>query len=141
MGSANTKATPNCGETILNQTELDQFSVYTFAPEPAACSLDPAMQLPKRGTCCYWEKVDTFTDKLTAITTAEDLFRSGQYGRVEIKQKSFNKRVQRHVDSTIVVLGEKTAKEYHFTVSAALACASGIAAILICGMLIRVLII
>ena len=57
-----------------------------------------------------WEKKDTADDMGNALKKAEALFSSGDYQKVEVKQKYFDKKKNRNVDMTLRVYEAKAKK-------------------------------
>lgn len=47
-----------------------------------------------------WQKCGTSEEPLSAISQAETLFRSGQYKKVEVKQRYYDRRTQQNIDET-----------------------------------------
>lgn len=83
------------------QQEQDQgieFSVYTYEKAKAS------------GDQTKWHKQGTQTQMADAISAAEKLFNSGQYSKVEVKQKYFDKKQNRNIDVTLKVFQEKKQK-------------------------------
>ena len=50
-----------------------------------------------------WEKHNTKTEMAAAIAEAEKLYKSGKYKKVEVKQKYFDKKKNRNLDTTLKV--------------------------------------
>ena len=72
-----------------------------------------------------WEKKASHAAVDAAVRQAEDLFRTGQYRKIEIKQKYFDRRRNRNVDLTLKTLGQKENRRLRTAVAVALAMASG----------------
>lgn len=75
-------------------SEKDQgieYSVYTFEK-----TKNPADQNK-------WHKQGSQSDMAKALIFAEQLFDSGQYSKVEVKQKYFDKKQDRNVDITLKI--------------------------------------
>lgn len=58
-----------------------------------------------------WKKRDTRTEMAEALARAEAIFRTGKYGKVEVKQKYFDRKKNRNVDVTLRVYQTKGEKE------------------------------
>ena len=71
-----------------------EYAVYTFGV------LDMDQINPR-----MWEKKASHMVRAAAIMQAEELYKTGQYLKVEIKQKYFDKKRNRHVDQTLRTLG------------------------------------
>lgn len=96
--------------------DANEYAIYTFG----------ASQTGKSAR--MWEKKASHAAKGAAIRQAEDLYRTGQYARIEIKQKYFDSRKNRNVDLTLKTLGRKD-KRYFRTAAVVLAAAiCGVAA-------------
>lgn len=67
-----------------------EYNIYSFSNDdnPRAC----------------WQKCGSATQADSALTHAESLFKSGQYKKVEVKQRYFDHHAQRNVDETWHVL-------------------------------------
>lgn len=61
-------------------------------------------QGPDAGRACRWTRHCTLKNLEMARKRALVLFRSGRYQKVEIKQKLFDRKQQRHVDITLKVI-------------------------------------
>lgn len=59
-----------------------------------------------------WEKQDAFSDMAEALKKAESLFDTGQYSKVEVKQKYFDKKKNRNVDTVLRVYEGKKKKSH-----------------------------
>jgi hypothetical protein len=57
-----------------------------------------------------WEKNKTLSSLSEAQQQADVLFKTGQYQKVEIKQKFFDKKKNRNIDTTLKVLEQATGK-------------------------------
>ncbi len=76
-----------------------EYSIYTF-------------DAPKGGKSANkWERRDTQTEMAAAMKTAESLFASGKYQKVEVKQKYFDKKQNRNIDMTLKVYEARKKKE------------------------------
>ena len=47
-----------------------------------------------------WRRHDTLPEKDTAVDLARTLYASGRYQRIEVKRRHFDRRINRHVDTT-----------------------------------------
>ncbi|HIF25789.1 MAG TPA: hypothetical protein EYG18_02305 [Micavibrio sp.] len=77
--------------------EVDQgieFSVYTFEKTKSAADQGK------------WQMQGTQTQMADALKAAEQLFDTGQYSKVEVKQKYFDKKQNRNIDTTLKVFQE-----------------------------------
>lgn len=50
-----------------------------------------------------WEKKETRSEMSEALAIAEKMFGSGQYSKIEVKQKYFDKKKNRNIDVTLKV--------------------------------------
>ena len=75
-----------------------------------------------------WQKQDSVPDMETALRRAESLFDSGDFCRVEIKQKYMDYRNNRVVDTTLKTLQRKGKKPLSAGMMAALAALGGLLA-------------
>lgn len=104
-------------EAAASKDQGIEYSVYTFEK-----TKNPSDQNK-------WHKQGTQTDMGLAISAAERLFESGQYAKVEVKQKYFDKKQNRIVDVTLKVFQEqKKKKEINVFVIFLFAIACGAAA-------------
>lgn len=86
MGSAQKQVTPAHTEYV----------VYTFG--------QPGQDHPQPG---IWEKKASHAAIGPAVRQAEELYKTGHYHKVEIKQKYFDQRCNRNIDCTLRTLGQK----------------------------------
>lgn len=68
-----------------------EYTIYTFDQSAGGKSANK------------WQKRDTKSEMSAAITVAEDLFKTGKFKKVEIKQKYFDKKKNRDIDMTLKV--------------------------------------
>ncbi|MFN3826090.1 MAG: hypothetical protein ACK4NR_00520 [Micavibrio sp.] len=63
-----------------------EYNVYSYSNDdsPRAC----------------WQKCGTSDEAQSAISQAKDLFRSGQYKKVEVKQRYYDNRTRQNIDET-----------------------------------------
>ncbi len=73
-----------------------EYAVYTFGVLEQD-RINPRM----------WEKKASHAAMSAAISQAEDLFRTGQYMKVEVKQKYFDSKKNRNVDLSLKTIGQK----------------------------------
>lgn len=75
-----------------------EYTIYTFQREAGVKSQ------------ARWHKQDTLNDMDLALDLAGSLFDSGDFCKVEIKQKYTDPKSQRVIDTTLKVLERKTGK-------------------------------
>ncbi|MGZ9108415.1 MAG: hypothetical protein ACXW4B_06295 [Micavibrio sp.] len=75
-----------------------EYTIYTFQREAGVKSQ------------ARWHKQDTLCDMNLALEKAGSLFDSGDFCKVEIKQKYTDPKNQRVIDTTVKVLERKTGK-------------------------------
>ncbi len=85
---------------IATQAADSEYTIYTFE-----------MGAGNSRRHKSWTKRDTKKEMTDALTVAENIFRTGKYGKVEVKQKYFDRRKNRKVDVTLKVFEEKNEKE------------------------------
>lgn len=71
-----------------------EYTIYVFDKQ----------QDPESGRACRWTRHCKLENFDMARKRALVLFRSGRYQKVEIKQKLFDRKQQRHVDVTLKVI-------------------------------------
>lgn len=76
---------------------------------------------------CIWEKKASHAIKSAAVRQAEDLYRTGQYMKVEIKQKYFDSRKNRNIGLTLKTLQQKKNPALRTVMAIALALIFGFA--------------
>lgn len=69
-----------------------EYTIYTF---------DHAASSKKNST--KWQKKATFHDMAQALNQAEKLYEQGQFQKVEVKQKYFDAKQNRNVDTVLRV--------------------------------------
>ena len=72
-----------------------------------------------------WQKQDTLDAMPAAIQKAEALYESGQYSRVEIKQKCTNPKNSRIMDTTLKTFETKEKKSFWSAATMTVAAACG----------------
>lgn len=77
----------------MSKSQGIEYSIYTFDPS------DPK----KGGRSNTWLKRDTKTEINDALSIAEKLFKTGKYQKVEVKQKYFDQKSDRNIDTTLKV--------------------------------------
>ncbi len=100
-----------------NKAANIEYTIYTFQ----RCS-DKAKAQER------WQKQDTLADMGAAMTRAESLFDSGDFCKVEIKQKYMDHRNNRVVDTTLKVLERKAKKTLGAGLMTAMAAFGGLLA-------------
>lgn len=94
-----------------------EYAVYTFGV------LEQDRVNPR-----MWEKKASHAAMSAALGQAEDLYRTGQYMKVEIKQKYFDRKQNRNIDMTLKTLGQTKTTTLHSAVAIVFAMLCGIAA-------------
>jgi len=93
---------------IEQETDKQQgieYSIYTFdVPESGQNGQNK------------WEKRDIKTEISDAIATAKKLFKSGKYGKVEVKQKYFDKKKDRNIDVTLKIFEARSKREINIMI-------------------------
>jgi len=75
-----------------------EYTIYTFDRPGGGKAAD------------QWEKHGTDSDMQGALKLAEQLFASGKYQKVEVKQKYFDKKKNRNIDITLRVFESEPQK-------------------------------
>ncbi len=80
------------GMSQTNPLQGIEYTIYTFAKTDAGDQKNNK-----------WEKHDSQGDMQQVLVKAEELFESGDYQKVEVKQKYFDKKKNRNIDMTLRV--------------------------------------
>lgn len=98
-----------------------EYTIYTFQQDSGAkCQ-------------ARWHRHDTLCDLERALEKAGSLFDSGDFCKVEIKQKHTDPKTSRVVDTTLKVLERKSAKNIRTRLLALMAAfGGGLAVVLAC---------
>lgn len=75
-----------------------------------------------------WQRQDSVSDMKLAMEKARDFFGTGQYCRVEIKQKYTDSKTNRIVDSTLKVFQRKSGKPFWGRLTTGLCACAGVTA-------------
>ncbi len=77
-----------------------EYTIYTF-------------DYPDKGKTSdnKWEKQGTLHEMKEALDKAEELYKSGEYHKIEVKQKYFDKKKNRNIDMTLKILEKKKKRE------------------------------
>lgn len=94
-----------------------EYAVYTFGGHGQ-----------ERRPLGLWEKKATHPVIATALKQAEELYKTEQYHKVEIKQKYFDPRCNRNIDRTLRTLGQKNSQGVRAAAVVAFASVCGLAA-------------
>jgi hypothetical protein len=70
--------------------ERVEYSIYSF-------------DFPAVSGRARWKKQDSRTEMADALAAARTIFRTGKYGKVEIRRKYYDPKLSRHVDATLKV--------------------------------------
>lgn len=74
----------------MEQEQGIEYTIYTF---------DHASAGQKRNA--RWQKQQSFADMAQALKKAESLYKSGKFHKVEVKQKYFDTKKNRNVDTVL----------------------------------------
>ena len=111
------------------QTDPDsgiEYTIYTFDhPKPN-----------EKGRI-KWQKNEMLTEMGKALKQAEELFASGKYKKVEVKQKYFETKTNRNVDMTLRVFEETPKIHISTAIVTSFAVFCGIAAFAITVLLMK----
>ena len=106
---------------VVRQSRPDhgaEYAIYTFG----------ILEADQGGIPGMWEKKASHANQSIAVRQAEDLYNTGQYLKVEIKQKYFDSRKNRNVDLTLKTIGQKKNRSYRKAVAIIFAMICGLVA-------------
>lgn len=101
----------------IEQAQGIEYAIYTFEKTPSG---------GKNGNA--WERHDVRGDMQAALVQAESLFGSGLYRKVEIRQKYFDNKKNRHIDMVLKTMELRKKKEINLLAVFAFALLCGAAA-------------
>lgn len=78
-----------------------EYTIYTFDHPQGGAKKQPK-----------WQKHESGSEMQEALKKAEELFRAGQYQKVEVKQKYFDKKKNRNIDVTLRVFEKEKKRDF-----------------------------
>ncbi len=102
--------------------ESQEFTVYSF-------------ENPDRRLRSRWHRHDSTPDGERAVALARTLYDSGRYHRIEVKRKVFDRRINRHVDTTFRTYENRRRLRFGFTAIVAFAALCGGIAFAACSLM------